>query len=274
MASFKVAKVAASKPATGGAAPHLFYQTKHGRIYHGDAVCVLAEFLEAESVDLVVTSPPFGLVRKKDYGNADDGLSFGRKTNDEIAIGIRQDQFVNYCLNASALHREGRQARTLDLLNKASALQEIRDEDLTGLNEPRRRIVQQVSRLSRDGNFRWQVLQAYGNRCSITGTQLRLVDAAHVLPVGAPGSVDKVYNGLALSPTYHRAFDNGLIYLNDQYKMRINQAKEAELRAMNLAGGIDGFRASLGRILLPPDPAQRPRLELVRKANKYRLIAV
>lgn len=47
-----------------------FFLTKLGRIIHGDSQQVLRS-LSAESVDLIVTSPPFGLVRKKDYGNVD-----------------------------------------------------------------------------------------------------------------------------------------------------------------------------------------------------------
>lgn len=49
----------------------LFHQTKHGRIYHGDSLDVLSKRIKPSSVDLIMTSPPFGLVRKKDYGNAD-----------------------------------------------------------------------------------------------------------------------------------------------------------------------------------------------------------
>ena len=44
--------------------------TKGGRIVCGDSLHVLGELAEG-SVDLIVTSPPFGLVRKKEYGNAD-----------------------------------------------------------------------------------------------------------------------------------------------------------------------------------------------------------
>ena len=50
--------------------PQLFHKTKHGKIYLGDSLDVLAG-LKPGSVDLVMTSPPFGLVRKKEYGNAD-----------------------------------------------------------------------------------------------------------------------------------------------------------------------------------------------------------
>ncbi len=42
-----------------------------GTMYHGDSRGLLLSTLESESVDLIMTSPPFGLVRKKTYGNED-----------------------------------------------------------------------------------------------------------------------------------------------------------------------------------------------------------
>ncbi len=54
-----------------GVPPKLFYQTKLGRIFWGDALAVMRNQIADESVDLIVTSPPFGLVRKKSYGNVD-----------------------------------------------------------------------------------------------------------------------------------------------------------------------------------------------------------
>jgi len=46
----------------------VFHKTKLGEIVLGDSLDYLAE-VKVKSVDLIVTSPPFGLVRKKDYGN-------------------------------------------------------------------------------------------------------------------------------------------------------------------------------------------------------------
>lgn len=48
-----------------------FFNTKLGTIYHGDSLEILDRCVQASSVDLIVTSPPFGLVRKKKYGNVD-----------------------------------------------------------------------------------------------------------------------------------------------------------------------------------------------------------
>ncbi len=202
-----------------------------------------------------------------------DGITFDRKTNDEIAIGFRPDQFVDYALASEHLHKYGAQPATLMLLKKATALQDITEPDIAALTEPRKRIIQTVSRLSRKANFKQQVLQAYDRRCAVTRVQLRLVDAAHILPVGAGDSVDVINNGLALSPTYHRAFDSGLIYLTEDREMQINPAKMADLKTLALDGGIDEFKAPLGRIFLPPDRAQWPRKEFICKANKFRGIA-
>jgi putative restriction endonuclease len=201
------------------------------------------------------------------------GLSFDRKSNDEIAIGIRPNHLVDYINNADELHRLGRFPDTFRLLNKATALEAISQEDIDNLAQPRKRIVETVSRLTRNGNFRQQVMQAYDNRCAVTRAQLRLVDAAHILPVGAPESTDNVRNGIALSPTYHRAYDAGLVYLDDTFVMKLNPARVAGLRQLRLDGGLQGFQSHLGRILLPPDQQQWPSKQIIRLANQYRNVS-
>lgn len=47
-----------------------YYPAEGGATYHGDSRELLKQ-LPRESIDLVVTSPPFALNRKKDYGNKD-----------------------------------------------------------------------------------------------------------------------------------------------------------------------------------------------------------
>lgn len=47
-----------------------YHETRLGRMVLGDSLDVLSR-MRPKSVDLIVTSPPFGLVRKKDYGNVD-----------------------------------------------------------------------------------------------------------------------------------------------------------------------------------------------------------
>lgn len=62
-----------------------FHESQHGRIFHGDSYHLLSN-LPKLSVDLIVTSPPFGLVREKEYGNvrADKYLDWFRPFASEM----------------------------------------------------------------------------------------------------------------------------------------------------------------------------------------------
>lgn len=51
--------------------PELFAEFEHGSMWLGDSLGMLHGQLAEKSVDLIMTSPPFGLVRKKSYGNED-----------------------------------------------------------------------------------------------------------------------------------------------------------------------------------------------------------
>ena len=202
-----------------------------------------------------------------------NGLSFISKDNEEIAVGVRKDQFLNYCLNAESLHSHGVESNITKLLTKAVASRGISQQDISNLAADRKRIVEKVGKYSRDANFRRSVLNAYENRCAVTRIQLKLVDAAHILPVHSGESSDHVKNGMALSPTFHRAYDNCLVYLDEDYVMRLNEEKAKELRADSLDGGLERFRSFLDkRIHLPLDENQRPEVEYIRMANKHRRI--
>ena len=61
---------AAAKPAASNGTIRSYHQTALGTVLCGDALDHLAT-APPRSVDLVMTSPPFGLVRKKSYGNED-----------------------------------------------------------------------------------------------------------------------------------------------------------------------------------------------------------
>ncbi len=45
-----------------------FYHTEYGAAFVGDSLAGMKK-ISSESVDLVITSPPFALIRKKEYGN-------------------------------------------------------------------------------------------------------------------------------------------------------------------------------------------------------------
>lgn len=53
--------------------PSRYFHTKLGSMYLGDSLGLLHSTLAENSVDLIVTSPPFGLLRPKEYGNSPAG---------------------------------------------------------------------------------------------------------------------------------------------------------------------------------------------------------
>lgn len=200
-----------------------------------------------------------------------DGFAFARKGNDEIAVAIRPDNLLSYALNCESLHESGADAVVSDILSRVGRFEAVSDKEISALTTERRRVVSKVSRLARDSDFRRKVTVAYDRKCCVTGLQLRLIDAAHILPVGADGSTDSVQNGLCLSPTYHRAYDRGLIFLGEDRRMLINRQKRDDLARLGLAGGLTEFESHLGReIFLPADRTQWPDPTMIRRANSFR----
>ena len=205
------------------------------------------------------------------YEARQNGLAFARKSNQEIAVGVRPDQLLNYMVSAADLHRHGRRATVLRMMQRAAALEDFDEDGLDALSGRPKKVVARVARFARSANFRQQVLAAYDNRCAVTRVQLRLVEAAHILPIHAPGTVDQVRNGVALSPTYHRAFDSGLIYLDTDFVMRLNADKAAELRQIGRVGGLRAFKVPLDKpIHLPAHRRLRPAVSMIRRANRFR----
>ena len=202
-----------------------------------------------------------------------NGFAFFRKGNDEIAVGFRPDNILAYSLNSKSLHESGADAAISELLSKTDGFKLVTDDKINALTPERRRVLTKVLRLARDRDFRRKVIDAYIRRCCVTGLQLRLIDAAHILPVGAPGSSDDVQNGLCLSPTYHRAYDLGLIYLTEDRKMILNHQKREEFVRLGLGGGLQEFKLPLDKgIFLPRNRNHWPSKKFIQAANRFRAI--
>lgn len=102
----------------------------------------------------------------------------------------------------------------------------------------------------RSSVFRKAILEVYDNQCAVTGLKVSdankrsLVDACHITPF-AENFNDSIRNGLALSPTFHRAFDRGLIAISDNYKVLVHR----KLKDFNPESGIRQYENR--EILLP-----------------------
>ena len=75
--------------------------------------------------------------------------------------------------------------------------------------------------------FKKAVIEIYNGRCAISGMKLEfgksvsMVDACHIIPF-ADAQGDTITNGIALSPTLHRAFDRGLVSVSEDYRVLVH----------------------------------------------------
>lgn len=88
----------------------------------------------------------------------------------------------------------------------------------------RKTIKREEEVFTRDWKFRDQLLKLYNNTCCISKYQIipnyKIIEACHIQPHGKFG-IDTVTNGIPLSIHLHRAFDSGIISLNDRYEVLV-----------------------------------------------------
>lgn len=113
-----------------------------------------------------------------------------------------------------------------------------------------------VAKPERKAFFRRAVLQAYEERCAVTGWKLingggrAEVEAAHIKPV-EHGGPDSIQNGIALSGTAHWMFDRGLIGFSEDLGILVS-------REVNDRQSVESIINSTGRALAPQRLALRP----------------
>ena len=201
------------------------------------------------------------------------GFAPHNKENHELAIAFRPDFLGTYVENLESLHQCGQAAQEIKVLRQIGEDSEkVRDEKIEReVAEPRRYAVILTKRALREINFRDRVLTAYGHRCAMCGVQLRLLDAAHILPAAHPDSTDATNNGVALCALHHRAYDRAFVAFDPDYLVHVNKDMAKELTAEDRGGGLDRFKQILRPILaLPPDKRDRPAVPFISGANKLR----
>ncbi len=201
-----------------------------------------------------------------------NGFSACDKGNHEVAIAFRPDFFVSYVQNMEQLHSFGASKKDFEVLEKISEKPlEINKSLIKKVSKQRQTAVTQISKKIRDTDFQNRVLRAYGNKCAFSGLQLKLIDAAHIVPVSHSNSTDDTSNGIALSALYHRAYDRGLVTFNEQYQIIVNDSKMKYLRDIGFDGGMVKFLKDLRPIInVPPAISDRPHIAFIKEANKLR----
>ena len=204
---------------------------------------------------------------------AENGLAIHNKGNQELAVAFRPDLLATYIANIEALHDCGEIDTEVEMLQQLGNSQErVADAHVNEvIAEPRRHAVLATKRALRDSGFRKRVLVAYGHSCAMCGVQLRLLDAAHTLPVAHDDSTDGTDNDVALCALHHRAYDGELVTFDAGFRTHINEAVARLLEEEGHDGGMPAFRQALRpNLALPPNTRDHPARRFIDKANQLR----
>jgi putative restriction endonuclease len=183
-----------------------------------------------------------------------------RPTTDgpEVVVAVRPDFLLWYVQDGQTLHDFDEDAgEVTDLVNASPEEENGFVESSTTPEQLTRRVqLVEILRAFRDARFRPGVLQAYGNRCAVCGTALKLVDAAHIVPVSDPRGDDEVTNGLALCRLHHGAYDTGLMGVRSDFRIIVNTDAADRLRQVHLQAGLDQFTSALPPSIRLPSVAE------------------
>lgn len=183
----------------------------------------------------------------------------------EVIVAVNSGSLPWYVQEGEPIHNADEDAHHVgELLATTPEFERnLIDSSSTPDEAARRYELVQTMRAFRDARFRPAVLRAYAYCCAVCGTGLRLVDAAHIVPVTHPQGTDEVTNGLALCRLHHAAYDTGLLGVRSDYRLVLNDAVVARLQGEQLASGLPAFREALPeRIRVPaaaehgPNPAK------------------
>ena len=141
------------------------------------------------------------------------------------------------------------------------------------LNEPSIEYQKQIESADEEeifvrcGVFKRVVPKIYDYSCCISGMRIvsgfdiQMVDACHIVPFSVSHN-DTISNGISLSPNLHRAFDRGLITLNENYRVVISKSF-TEYPSENMLKSLEGKQ-----IVFPKENKHYPDLENLKWHNE------
>lgn len=105
--------------------------------------------------------------------------------------------------------------------------------------------------------FRERVLSAYDEHCALCALAHRgLLDAAHIIPDSEAGGDPVVPNGLSLCKIHHAAYDQNILGVSPDFKIRVRDDILREHDGPMLRYGLQRFHG--GELILPRNKSDWP----------------
>ena len=204
----------------------------------------------------------------------EEGIAFETKKirqGETVIVAFRPSYIMDYIENLyPQYHRLGRgriAPNEIKTLTQMVAGITLAPSVLNFLPEKRREAVVTLKKKLRDARFQKGIFALYGGRCAICGLQARLTEAAHIIAVKDDG-MDELINGVLLCRNHHKAYDSGLLGIDEDFKIKQNDAFVKHLTNSSQDNKLTEFLASsrIGeKITLPSDANFYPKKEYLRE---------
>ena len=205
---------------------------------------------------------------------ARQGIAVYMNGNDQRVITFRPEHLGLYIENFQSMHRADEQA-LLQLAAASDAASTTTSDTGESIEIDREKYTITHRGFRRSPDFARVVLAAYGDACAMCGMQLELVQAAHIVPHSHDKGTDDSNNGVCLCALHHKAFDDGLVYMDTRYALHVNNARIQYLQKVNRLNGKQQFVECLRTSIdLPADLEHHPSKEAIVLSNQIRGIPI
>ena len=193
------------------------------------------------------------------------------------AISMQSTSLGIYLENMISFHSLPNLLQIQDILKKAAdgEFNKLRGnvyEDFVNNNAERVKFSYQHKSYPRDPKFVKLVMEAYNNACCICKKQLRIIQAAHIIPHSVPNCTDTINNGLALCVEHHKLYDDGLLIPRANRKIFLNENRVEFLKSINQTQGLESLREiSKYEYFIPEESGKQPSNEYLERGLRIRI---
>lgn len=225
----------------------LYLKLPFGKLHHGNPDIIhLAQIIDRTPNSIAMRLSNFASVDPYHQERGIKGLTGGIKQVEPIwneFIDNKEELLFESEKILAVLEKQTIESKFAEIL---SGTENLKGE--TKIREVKTRVNQNV--------FRQIVLSNYSGKCAITGIDLPdLLVASHIIP-WSQNEEERLNpeNGICLSALYDKAYDKGLIGINEKYQIILSsilKTKEKEDFYRLTFGNLSGFTLQLPQKYLP-----------------------
>lgn len=176
------------------------------------------------------------------------------RDGEEVRVAFAAGNMLHFLRLAQLADRRGlfgiqREALFLARTPNVRGLNRFRETDVkSSVAQLRGRLA--TYRLERDRRFGPMVKEQYNYACAVCGTQLEIVEGAHIIPANQEHSEDQVWNGVALCPNHHTLYDARTFVITSRLRVRLDFAALDFLKESGRDNGTDSLLLQFSKKLI------------------------